>query len=215
MHFTASQTVRAMVAATLLLTLSGIASGSGLLLDGQGQPVRNSEGHCIQVGALTPQDAAFDCPGVKTPRTDATGGAAASVAPADRQATSTPVASATPAPQPTPAPTLVQQQVHFVSHEQFDVNSSYLSVAQKHELFAFVRGLEQYARLRALSIATRTDSSGAANYNRWLADRRAKAVSAYLRSLGMDPRIIALETDAGPGGLPRGVEITVTVLVKK
>ncbi len=209
-----------LAAAIMSMALAPTAAASGFLLDGQGRPVRDSKGHCIQVGALTPADTGFDCPGTKAPQPEATpdasqaGVAAGSqllTAPGRAAADAAPVAEA-PAE---PAPALVERTVDFVSRQQFPRNSSYLSAAQKHELLGFVRQLEQYSRLTALAIAAHTDNTGALRYNRWLAGRRADAVAEYLRSLGMDPRIISIKVDAGSGSMPRGVEITVTVLERR
>ena len=75
-------------------------------------------------------------------------------------------------------------KVTFDSGILFATNSSDLNVSAKHDLTKFAGGLRQNSDCD-VAIQGYTDASGNDNINIPLSERRAKAVSSYLRSQGV------------------------------
>lgn len=78
-------------------------------------------------------------------------------------------------------------KITFDSGLLFEVNKAELSTRSKQELAELARILNKYPDTDIL-IEGHTDSTGPEDYNLHLSERRAKAVSAYLAALGVDPR---------------------------
>lgn len=78
-------------------------------------------------------------------------------------------------------------KITFDSGLLFEVNKAELSAQSKQELADLARILNKYPDTDIL-IEGHTDSTGPEDYNLQLSERRAKAVSAYLATLGVDPR---------------------------
>ncbi len=78
-------------------------------------------------------------------------------------------------------------KITFDSGLLFEVNKAELSARSKQELAELAQILNKYPDTDIL-IEGHTDSSGPEDYNLQLSERRAKAVSAYLAGLGVDPR---------------------------
>ncbi len=101
-------------------------------------------------------------------------------------------AAAAPAPAPAPvvaapAPTPVAEKVTLKAGALFDVNKADLKAAGKSELDAMVGKIkDSNTRIEQITVTGYTDSTGAAEYNRKLSERRAEAVKAYLVSKGLN-----------------------------
>lgn len=78
-------------------------------------------------------------------------------------------------------------KITFNSGLLFDVNKADLGAQSKQELAEFATILNKYPDTDIL-IEGHTDNTGSDEYNLGLSERRAKAVSAYLASVGVDPR---------------------------
>ncbi len=66
----------------------------------------------------------------------------------------------------------------------FPTNSSYLTNAAKAELDK-LSDLLNADRNKKIRVDGHTDSTGEANYNQWLSEKRASSVKAYLESAGV------------------------------
>lgn len=66
----------------------------------------------------------------------------------------------------------------------FATNSSYLSNAAKSDLDNLARVLKQDGN-KKIRVDGHTDSTGEADYNQWLSEKRAASVKTYLESAGI------------------------------
>lgn len=84
-------------------------------------------------------------------------------------------------------------RIVFNSAILFNVNSSILTDDAKTALFKMVQALKSNNTTGSLQINGYTDSSGTAEYNVWLSDRRATSVKTYLVSLGLSASEITVK----------------------
>jgi outer membrane protein OmpA-like peptidoglycan-associated protein len=132
--------------------------------------------------------------------------------PADRQPPPEPVpAPAVPEPPPPPPP----DPRDFTAAVQFDVGSADLSADGLQELTSFAAKLQPFPD-RYVHVVGYSEATEGAKKDRWLSERRAKAVASFLASRGIAPDHITLQglgaeapTGGGPQGGRRLVEVTV------
>lgn len=85
-----------------------------------------------------------------------------------------------PAPKPMPAPTYVIEGVNF------DTDSAKLKPAAMAKLDEVAGALSEHSDV-PYQVRGYTDSTGKANYNQGLSERRAKSVQSYLIKKGVSP----------------------------
>lgn len=141
------------------LSAAGAAMAARTLLDGQGNPVRNSDGECIVLGEGESDDPR--CREEKPPVAEAT-----EEAPAEP----------------------VEGMVYYATGVPFEAGEAGLTDTMRGELMHLLRALESYRTVEAIRIAGHTDASGPARFNRWLSEKRAESAYIFLRARGIDPR---------------------------
>lgn len=141
------------------LFVTGAAIAAQTLLDGQGNPVRNSDGQCIAIGEGEPDDPR--CREERVPAADTS-----AQAPAEP----------------------VEGRVYYATGVPFEVDEAGLTDTMRGELMQLLRVLESYRTVEAIRIAGHTDASGSARYNQWLSEKRAESAYIFLRARGIDPR---------------------------
>jgi outer membrane protein OmpA-like peptidoglycan-associated protein len=101
-----------------------------------------------------------------------------------------PMAAPPPRPEPRPAPSATCPQSDFVVYFEWD--RSDLNQAAMDTINAAIQRARQCA-LRAVRVVGHTDTSGSAEYNDELSQRRAAVVRDALVAAGMSASIIAVE----------------------
>lgn len=205
-------------AALFTISLGCLAdTPSGYLLDGNGKPVLVQHDDCLQIGPLDAQDKHSECyKRANTPAhhhieplpRDEFGFMLPPEPPAAhlvKEKTATDTAAPARA-----APHYTTKTVRFTTPAAFKLNGAGLSARNRAALLAFINSLEQYRGVESIRVTGHTDLSGNRRYNTWLAGRRAESVKLRLLSLGVDPRTLAVNAEAGGG---RSVEIEVVVRV--
>ncbi len=89
------------------------------------------------------------------------------------------------APKPAPKPAPVKQEIIELKGVQFEYNSATLTRTSTAILDAAVETLVKRPDIR-VEVAAHTDSTGSADYNQQLSERRAASVMAYLQEHGID-----------------------------
>jgi len=96
------------------------------------------------------------------------------------------VAKPAPAPAPAPAPKpVVYETITIGANALFDTNKSDLRAAGRAELDTVASKLNSFYSLEGIDVTGHTDSTGAADYNQGLSERRAAQVKSYLVSKGV------------------------------
>lgn len=130
-----------------------------------------------------------------------------------------------PEPEPAPAPEPVKKEPIVTTstlggEALFDTNSAELNSASEQAMAELVSKLEKFQEISAIEVVGHTDSSGAAEYNQMLSEKRAKAVEAFLaaaypnvqvtsRGMGEDTPVATNSTKEGRA-LNRRVEVRIT-----
>lgn len=155
------------------MTAQAAVQNAGVLVDGQGNPVRTSSGSCIAI------------PGepVSDPR------CLPDEAPRNRVDSTPPETVAQPR---APRYAIIPAETHFRSEIPFAINSAGLPEGMRAELRQFLVSLEEYFQVTGIEVVGHADASGRAAYNLWLSEKRAESAAIHLRSLGVDPRILSL-----------------------
>jgi OmpA-OmpF porin, OOP family len=169
-----------LLAAVLGLGLSAAAAqerSTGYVYDASGQPTRDASGDCVRTGFWATDLATIECDPhlVKKPEP-------------------VPVVAAPPEPAPPPAPPLAAfERVMLEATTLFDFDSDRIRPEGTERLDELIADLKEFPRVGTVSIVGHTDSTGPAEYNEGLAERRANAVREYMIQQGIEAdRIEAL-----------------------
>ena len=136
-------------------------------VDSDGDVVRDSWNRCVRTNYWTPETAINKCEGIEEPK------------PA-------PVVVAAPAPAPVaapaPAPVVMAAPAKFIGHFDFDLAD--LKTEENASLNAFADYMTATPASK-IAITGHTDSSGPAEYNQILSEKRASDVADYLAGKGI------------------------------
>ncbi len=196
-----------------LLATSGIVSAQGLALPGTieipeeskagyvnagGNAIRTGLNECLQLGSFSADNQINACEGIDDEAEAAAKAAAdaeaAAKAAADAEEAAKAAAEAAPAPEPvTKAPIVTTATLG--GSALFATNSSDLTPASEQALGELVAELETYQEISAIEVVGHTDSTGQADYNLALSERRAAAVEQFLTAAYPD----AIVTSSGLG----------------
>lgn len=148
------------------------------VVDDRGIVVRNQFGDCWRTVHWTPELAIKACDPHLFP---------------ERAEAPPPAAAPEPAPAPPPAPRQVEETRTLGAAALFAINSAEISDSGKAELDALARDLRALDSIENITVVGHTDSTGAADYNMTLSERRAESVKAYLVDQGIDADLIVTE----------------------
>ncbi len=165
------------LAAGLLFAGTSIADEGGQATEGyvgdsSGHILRNSAGDCVRTSSWKAEDMTVDC-GAEPP-----------------------AAVVTEAAPPPPPPVVLYEKNTMSTTALFDFDSANLKEAGKvslHELGDSIKS--KGAKVVDIDIIGHTDSTGPADYNQGLSERRAQAVADYIISEGIDGSIIDVTGD--------------------
>ena len=155
-------------------TITDIAARTGnsaYVQDGRGVVTRSANGLCWRTGYWTPADAVTGCDGELAPPF------AKAIAPA---------IVAAPEPVPAPAP-IVQARCDFAAtfaaEQNFEFDRAELTnIAKKRIDEEIINKLVSCNKVDIIVVTGHTDRLGSQQYNQKLSDRRAEAVSTYIKS---------------------------------
>ena len=181
-----------------------IPEGSAGYISSGGNAIRTGGGECLKLGGFSDETQVNACEGIEEVEE---------------------VAEVTPEPEPAPAPEPVKKEPIVTTatlggEALFANNSADLNEASEQSLSSLVAQLEKFQEISAIAVVGHTDSSGAAEYNQDLSERRAASVEAFLvaaypnvavtsSGMGEDSPIATNSTSEGRQ-LNRRVEIQVT-----
>lgn len=159
------------------------AAKSAYVQDGRGIISRTPFGLCWRTGYWTPADAVAGCDGELAPPV----------------AKATAPAIATPAPTPAPAPVVAAPPkrcdfaVTLSSDQTFNFNQAAMNNAAKKRIDEEVLSkLGNCGKIDLVLVTGHTDRLGSHQYNQKLSEKRADAVSAYLKSKGVTAEVDTL-----------------------
>lgn len=180
-----------------------IPDGSAGYVNVGGSALRTGGGECMKLGGFSDENLVNACEGIEEEV----------------------VAEVAPEPEPAPAPEPVKKEPIVTTatlggEALFANNSADLNEASEESLSGLVAQLEKFQEISAIAVVGHTDSSGAAEYNQDLSERRAASVEAFLvaaypnvavtsSGMGEDSPIATNSTREGRQ-LNRRVEIQVT-----
>ncbi len=144
-----------------------IEGNEAYAVDSQGYVVRNNFGDCWRTSAWTKELAIKECDPDLFPA----------------QAEAPPPAK--PAPAPAPAPQKVEKTRTLGASALFAINDASISDSGRAELDNLVADLQRMDAIDSIMIIGHTDSTGKADYNMGLSQRRADSVKAYLVNKGV------------------------------
>jgi OmpA-OmpF porin, OOP family len=164
---------------TALLLCLGVSAGAiaqerteGYVYDAAtGDPVRDAFGDCVLTPFWTPALAIEECHPELIPKPEPV-----------------PVAEPPPPPPPEPAPPPPEPAYERITLEAvtlFDFDSDQLRPEGRARLDELVADLRDFPRVGNVRIVGHTDSTGPAEYNQGLSERRAQAVADYLVGQGV------------------------------
>lgn len=149
-----------------------IEGNEAYAVDPRGYVVRNNFGDCWRTSAWTRELAIKECDPDLFPA----------------QAEAPPPAA--PAPAPAPAPQKVEKTRTLGAAALFAINDASISDSGRAELDALVADLRRMDKIDSIEVVGHTDSTGKADYNMGLSQRRADSVKAYLVDKGIDANLI-------------------------
>ena len=138
-----------------------------------GEALRTGDGHCLKLGGFSEENQVNACEGIEEPV------AAPEVAPA---------AAPAPAPEPVAKAPIVTTAT-LGGEALFDNDSADLNAASKQALSELVTELGTYQEITSIKVMGHTDSTGDADYNQALSERRAASVGAFLAAAYPDVQI--------------------------
>ncbi len=144
-----------------------IEGNEAYAVDSQGYVVRNNFGDCWRTSAWTKELAIKECD--------------PDLFPAQAEAPQ----PAKPAPAPAPAPQKVEKTRTLGASALFAINDASISDSGRAELDNLVADLQRMDAIDSIMIIGHTDSTGKADYNMGLSQRRADSVKAYLVNKGV------------------------------
>lgn len=144
-----------------------IEGNAAYAVDPRGFVVRNNFGDCWRTSSWTKALAIKECDPDLFP-------AVAEVAPAP-----------TPTPAPAPVPQKVEKTRTLGASALFAINKADISDAGRAELDVLAADIQQMNQIDSIMVVGHTDSTGAADYNMGLSQRRADSVKAYLVHKGI------------------------------
>ncbi|HJV52727.1 MAG TPA: OmpA family protein [Noviherbaspirillum sp.] len=193
-----SLTAAASALAQTVTDIQANPSGSAYLQDSRGVIARSPFGLCWRAGSWTPADAMTGCDGELVPP----------VAKPTAPAIIPPIAAPAPA-----TPTVTQRcdfSVTLGSDQTFPFNKASLSDMAKRRINDEVLArLAKCSRIDLVMVTGHTDRLGSQQYNQKLSEKRANAVSTYLKNRGVTAEIETLGTgktqsvQSCPDTLPR------------
>jgi OOP family OmpA-OmpF porin len=166
------------IAAGVLFASSAIAHEGGLanqsyVGDSSGQNVMDSSGDCVRTSSWNAEDMTVEC------------GAVVEV-----------VEEVVVVPPPPPPPVVKYEKTTMSTTALFDFDSDVLKEEGKvslHEVGDSIKA--KGAKVVDIDIVGHTDSTGPADYNQGLSERRAQAVADYIISEDIDASIIDVSGD--------------------
>ena len=143
-----------------------IPEGSTGYVNVGGNALRTGDGECLKLGGFSEENQVNACEGIED------------TAEAE-------VAEAAPEAEPAPAPEPVKKEPIVTTatlggEALFDNNSAELNAASEQALSELVAELGNFQEISSIEVVGHTDSTGEADYNQALSERRAAAVEAYL-----------------------------------
>jgi OmpA-OmpF porin, OOP family len=186
----------ALAAASLTLTLVGVASADsiskeGYLIDSRGNLVRSGNGLCWRTGYWSPAMAIVECdPELVKKETP-------------KEEVKPPPPPPPPPPAPPPPPEVVPEAPAFLpislqAETLFDFDKSVIHDAGKKKLnIEVVAKMNENPQVEEILVTGHTDRIGIDAYNRKLSQRRADAVKSYLIGQGIDGKRIKTAAKGG------------------
>lgn len=160
------------------------SKASGYMQDGRGIVSRSGFGLCWRSGYWTAADGIAGCDGELVPPI-VKPTAPAIAAPAQAVAGAAPAAP--------PAPKQCDFVVTLASDQTFAFSRAELTdAAKKHISREIPSKLSACSKVESVMVTGHTDRLGSQQYNQKLSDKRADAVAAYLKSLGISAQIDTL-----------------------
>lgn len=174
--------------AVLFATVAVVSAASAQTIDNwratDGTAWKNGTNElCWRSASWTPATAAQGCDGAIVPRP------APAPTPAPAPAAAAPRA---PAPAPAPAPAAQAAKVTFSADAFFDFDRATLRPEGRARLDELAQQVANI-QLEVIIAVGHTDSTGPADYNQRLSERRAAAVKAYLVTRGIDANRVFTE----------------------
>ena len=160
----------------------GGKANAGYVGDQRGHLAVDQNGKCIRSASWTPALALAECEGGKTAAAEAPKAAAAEPAP---------VKAVVAAVTPVVVPKAVKKRLSLDTMTLFDVNSADLRPTGKEKLEAALSEISSTNAIESIVITGYTDSSGAAEYNQSLSEKRAQSVASYLTGNGVPEKVIS------------------------
>lgn len=167
------------IAAGVLFTSSAIAheggmANQGYVGDSSGQNVMDSSGDCVRTSSWKVEDMTIEC-GAEPPA---------------------PEVKAEAPPPPPPPPVVKYEKTTMSTATLFDFDSAVLKEEGKVELQALGDSIKaKSGKVVDIDVIGHTDSTGPAEYNQGLSERRAQAVADYIIAEGIDASIIDVSGD--------------------
>ncbi len=160
-----------------------IPAGSQGYVNIGGNAVRTTAGNCLKLGGFSEDNQVNACEGIDD-EADAAAKAAAEAeeaarAAAEAEEAAKAAAEAAPAPEPVAKAPIVTTAT-LGGSALFGSNSADLTPASEQALGELVAELETYQEISAIEVVGHTDSTGDADYNQGLSERRAAAVEQFL-----------------------------------
>ncbi|NND92721.1 MAG: OmpA family protein [Granulosicoccus sp.] len=143
-----------------------IPAGNGGYANSGGNALKTGLGDCVKIGLYSDEQQVDACAGIEpTPE----------------------VAEVEPAPEAAPAPEPVKKEPIVTTatlggEALFDNNSAELTAASEQALADLVSQLEKFQEISSIEVVGHTDSTGEADYNQGLSERRAASVEAFLNA---------------------------------
>ena len=162
------------IAAGVLFASSAIAHEGGManksyVGDSSGQNVMDSSGDCVRTSSWNAEDMTVEC-GAEPPA---------------------PEVKAEAPPPPPPPPVVKYEKTTMSTATLFDFDSAVLKEEGKVELQALGDSIKaKSGKVVDIDIIGHTDSTGPADYNQGLSERRAQSVADYIIGEGIDASII-------------------------
>lgn len=160
-----------------------IPAGSNSYVNAGGKAIRTGLGECLKLGGFSEDTQVNACEGIDdeaelAAKAEAEAEEAARAA-AEAEEAAKAAAEAAPAPEPvTKAPIVTTATLG--GSALFGTNSSDLTPASEQALSELVAELETYQEISAIEVVGHSDSTGQAEYNQQLSERRAAAVEQFL-----------------------------------
>jgi len=167
------------IAAGVLFASSAIADEGGManqsyVGDSAGHNVRDSSGDCVRTSSWKVEDMTVEC-GAEPPA---------------------PEVKAEAPPPPPPPPVVKYEMTTMSTSALFDFDSATLKEEGKVALQALGDDIKaKSGKVVDIDVTGHTDSTGPAEYNQGLSERRAQSVADYIIAEGIDASIIDVKGD--------------------